>query len=37
MSETKRWDGPPVEAWSMAWTPDQAAQVLVLAGLAAQP
>jgi hypothetical protein len=28
MSETKRWDGPPVEAWSMAWTPDQAAQVL---------
>jgi hypothetical protein len=28
MSETKRWDGPPVEAWSMAWTPDQAAAAL---------
>ncbi len=28
MSETKRWDGPPIEAWSMAWTPDQAARAL---------
>jgi hypothetical protein len=28
MPEVKRWDGPPVEAWSMAWTPDQAAQAL---------
>lgn len=28
MSETKRWDGPALEAWSMAWTPDQAAQAL---------
>ena len=28
MSETKRWDGPPLEAWSMAWTPDQAARAL---------
>jgi hypothetical protein len=28
MSETKRWDGPPVETWSMAWTPDQAAEAL---------
>jgi hypothetical protein len=33
MSESKRWDGPPVEAWSMAWTPDQAAQAL--AGMSA--
>ena len=33
MSETKRWDGPPVEAWSMAWTPDQAA--LALKGVSA--
>jgi hypothetical protein len=30
---TKRWDGPPVEAWSMAWTPEQAARAL--AGVAA--
>jgi hypothetical protein len=29
MSETKRWDGPPVEAWAMAWTPEQAAAALV--------
>jgi hypothetical protein len=28
MSETDRWDGPPVEAWSMAWTPDRAATAL---------
>jgi hypothetical protein len=28
MSVTKRWEGPPVEAWSMAWTPDQAAEAL---------
>jgi hypothetical protein len=28
MSETRRWDGPPVEAWSMAWTPEQAAMAL---------
>jgi hypothetical protein len=28
MPETKRWDGPPVEAWSHAWTPDQAAAAL---------
>jgi hypothetical protein len=28
MSESKRWDGPPIEAWSEAWTPDQAAQAL---------
>ena len=28
MSETKRWDGPPVETWSMAWTPEQAAAAL---------
>ena len=34
MSDTKRWDGPPVEAWSMAWTPDQAA--LALEGVSAQ-
>ncbi len=33
MSESKRWDGPPVEAWSMAWTPDQAA--VALAGVSA--
>ncbi|HXQ11279.1 MAG TPA: hypothetical protein VN805_09835 [Caulobacteraceae bacterium] len=31
--ETRRWDGPPVEAWSMAWTPDQAA--VALAGVSA--
>jgi hypothetical protein len=29
----KRWEGPPLENWSMAWTPDQAAEAL--AGLAA--
>ena len=28
MPEAKRWDGPPVEAWSMAWAPDQAAVAL---------
>jgi hypothetical protein len=28
MSEARRWDGPPLEAWSMAWTPDQAAAAL---------
>ncbi len=28
MSESKRWDGPPIEAWSMAWTPDEAAEAL---------
>jgi hypothetical protein len=28
MSEAKRWDGPPLDAWSMAWTPEQAAQAL---------
>jgi hypothetical protein len=28
MLEAKRWDGPPVETWSMAWTPDQAADAL---------
>lgn len=28
MSEAKRWDGPPVEAWSMAWTPLEAAGAL---------
>jgi hypothetical protein len=33
MSETKRWDGPPEETWSLAWTPDEAAAAL--AGLAA--
>lgn len=33
MSEAKRWDGPPVEAWSLAWTPDQAA--LALRGVSA--
>jgi hypothetical protein len=26
--QTTRWDGPPVEAWSMAWTPEQAALAL---------
>ena len=26
--ESKRWEGPPVEAWSMAWTPEQAAEML---------
>jgi hypothetical protein len=33
MPDAQRWDGPPVEAWSMAWTPDQAAAAL--AGVAA--
>jgi len=33
MSETKRWDGPPIEAWSMAWRPEQAA--VALEGVAA--
>jgi hypothetical protein len=33
MTEARRWDGPPVEAWSMAWTPDQAA--LALEGVSA--
>lgn len=28
MPEPKRWDGPPIEAWSMAWSPEQAARVL---------
>jgi len=28
MSETTRWDGPPVETWSMGWTPDEAAEAL---------
>jgi Aminoglycoside-2''-adenylyltransferase len=28
MSEAKRWEGPPIEAWSMAWTPEQAAEAL---------
>ena len=28
MSETKRWDGPPIETWTMAWTPKQAAAAL---------
>jgi hypothetical protein len=28
MSETTRWDGPPVETWTMRWTPDQAAEAL---------
>ncbi len=28
MSGAERWEGPPVEAWSMAWTPDQAAHAL---------
>jgi len=28
MNDAKRWDGPPLEAWSMAWTPDQAAAAL---------
>ena len=28
MSETRRWEGPPLEAWSMAWTPEQAAAAL---------
>ncbi|HLI67644.1 MAG TPA: hypothetical protein VKU90_14870 [Caulobacteraceae bacterium] len=28
MSETKRWDGPPEETWSLAWTPDEAAAAL---------
>jgi hypothetical protein len=33
VAEAKRWDGPPIEAWSLAWTPDEAAQAL--AGVAA--
>jgi hypothetical protein len=33
MSEPQRWDGPPVETWSMAWTPDEAA--LALEGVSA--
>ncbi|MGA0604218.1 nucleotidyltransferase domain-containing protein [Caulobacter sp. KR2-114] len=33
MSDARRWEGPPIEAWSMAWTPDEAAGAL--AGLAA--
>ncbi|HEY2710137.1 MAG TPA: hypothetical protein VGI95_18995 [Caulobacteraceae bacterium] len=28
MSETTRWDGPPIETWAQAWTPDQAADAL---------
>ena len=32
-SETKRWDGPPVEAWAAVWTPEQAA--LALRGVSA--
>jgi hypothetical protein len=28
MPDTTRWDGPPVETWTMAWTPDQAAEAL---------
>jgi Aminoglycoside-2''-adenylyltransferase len=28
MSETEHWQGPPLEAWSMAWTPERAAQAL---------
>lgn len=28
MAEAKRWEGPPIEAWSMAWTPDHAARAL---------
>jgi hypothetical protein len=31
--DAKRWDGPPIETWSMAWTPDDAARAL--AGVAA--
>jgi hypothetical protein len=33
MCEAKRWDGPPEDAWSSAWTPDQAA--LALEGVSA--
>jgi hypothetical protein len=33
MAETKRWEGPPLETWERAWTPDQAAEAL--AGVAA--
>lgn len=28
MSHAKRWDGPPIEAWSAAWRPEQAAAAL---------
>ena len=28
MSETKRWEGPHVDAWSAAWTPEQVAAAL---------
>jgi Aminoglycoside-2''-adenylyltransferase len=28
MPETPRWDGPPVETWSMGWTPDQVTEAL---------
>jgi hypothetical protein len=28
MSEITRWDGPPIETWSMGWTPEQVAEAL---------
>jgi hypothetical protein len=28
MPEPKRWEGPPLETWSQAWTPEQAAAAL---------
>jgi hypothetical protein len=28
MSETPRWDGPPIETWSAGWTPDKVAEAL---------
>jgi Aminoglycoside-2''-adenylyltransferase len=28
MPEAKRWEGPPLETWEMAWTPDRAAAAL---------
>ena len=28
MSEITHWDGPPLEAWAGAWTPQEAAQAL---------
>jgi hypothetical protein len=28
MPETTRWDGPPVETWSMGWSPDRVAEAL---------